>query len=206
MRDTTDISTLESPCNPPAAASLPSAKPGGRRSLGLMRRFSRERRGSVAIEFGILALPFMALIFAILEASLSFSTQQLLSNAVDRVSRDVRTGRLRDAQVSGAQLHTLICGRIQLVVARSCPDLIVDLQSYNTFAAVPKAIPMTPGGDLNTAGFRVAPGGPATINQLRAFYRWPVITDMLRASMSSLPGGKTLLGATATWRNEPFDL
>jgi Flp pilus assembly protein TadG len=177
-----------------------------KRPLGVMRRFARERRGSAAIEFGILALPFISLTFAILEASLSFSTQQMLHNAVDRVGRDVRTGRLRSADLAGAGLRNLVCARIQLVVSRGCPDLAVDLQSYPTFTAVPKAIPMTAGGDLNTAGFRVAPGGPSTINQLRIFYRWPVITDMLRASMSSLPGGKTLLASTATWRNEPFEL
>ncbi|MCU0830900.1 MAG: pilus assembly protein [Rhizobiaceae bacterium] len=211
MRNEHDTPSIEdAPCGAnavePGMPASAAASPTKRKPLGVIRRFSRERRGSVAIEFGILALPFIALIFAILEASLSFSTQQLLANAVDRVSRDVRTGRLRDAQLRGNQLHGIICGRIQLVVARTCPDLVVDLQTYNTFAAVPKTIPMTAGGDLNSSGFRVTPGGPGTINQLRAYYRWPVITDLLRSSMSSLPGGKTLLGATATWRNEPFDL
>jgi Flp pilus assembly protein TadG len=192
----------------PNAPSATDSQPNASRPvpLGLVRRFGRNRKGSVAIEFGILALPFIALIFAILEASLSFSTQQLLANAVDRISRDVRTGRLRDADLRGAGLHNLVCARISLVVARGCPDLVVDIQSYPTFTAVPKTIPFTSGGDINSSGFRIAPGGPSTINQMRAYYRWPVITDMLRASMSSLPGGKTLLGATATWRNEPFDL
>jgi Flp pilus assembly protein TadG len=192
---------------PDASIPAKNAAPATRkRPLGVIRRFARERRGSAAIEFGILALPFISLTFAILEASLSFSTQQMLHNAVDRVGRDVRTGRLRASDLAGAGLRNLVCARISLVVARGCPDLAVDLQSYPTFAAVPKAIPMTAGGDLNTSGFRVAPGGPSTINQLRIFYRWPVITDMLRASMSSLPGGKTLLASTATWRNEPFEL
>jgi Flp pilus assembly protein TadG len=189
----------------PFCETKPASAPR-QRPLGLIRRFGRERRGSAAIEFGILALPFVSLTFAILESSLSFSTQQMMHNAVDRVGRDVRTGRLRAADLSGNGLRNIVCQRISLVVARGCPDLAVDLQSYPTFMAVPKTIPMTAGGDLNTSGFRVAPGGPSTINQLRVFYRWPVITDMLRASMSSLPGGKTLLAAQSTWRNEPFEL
>ena len=176
------------------------------RPLGVIGRFSRENKGSVAIEFAIMATPFIALIFAILESCLSFATQQLIANSVDRVSRDVRTGRLKVANLSGAQLHTLICNNIALMAPDSCPDLIVDLNNYATFAAVPKRVPFTAGGDINTTGFTVNPGGPSTINHMRVYYRWPVMTDFMRAQMSNMPGGKTLLLSSATWRNEPFDL
>ena len=174
--------------------------------LGLIRRFSRERKGSVAIEFAIMATPFIALIFAILESCLSFATQQLIANSVDRVSRDVRTGRLKIANLSGQQLHTLICNNISLMAPDGCPDLIVDLNNYANFAAVPKRVPFTGSGDINTTGFTVNPGGPSTINHMRVYYRWPVMTDFMRAQMSNMPGGKTLLLSSATWRNEPFDL
>jgi Flp pilus assembly protein TadG len=174
--------------------------------LGLVRRLARERKGAVAIEFGLLLMPFLVLLFAILESTLSFTTQQLLTNAVDRVSRDVRTGRLKLADLTGAKLKNNICGRIALMAPDGCPDLIVDLENYTSFSAVPKTIPFTPGGDINTSGFGIDPGGPQTINHLRVFYRWPIMTDILRSQMSNLPGGKTLLTSSATWRNEPFDL
>jgi Flp pilus assembly protein TadG len=175
------------------------------RPLGLIRRLSRERRGSVAIEFGIMAMPFIALIFAILETCLSFATQQLITNAVDRVGRDIRTGRLKAGDLNGNQLHESICNRIALMAPDGCPDLLVDLNNYASFAAVPKRVPFTPGGDINTAGFTINPGGPSTINHMRVYYRWPVLTDFLRSYMSNMPGGKTLLLSSATWRNEPFD-
>lgn len=174
--------------------------------LGLARRFSRERKGSVAIEFGILAIPFIALIFAILESCLSFATQQLIANAADRISRDVRTGRLRVADLSGQKLHNLVCDRIRLMAPAGCPDLLIDLNNYASFADVPVRVPFTGGGDINTTGFTINPGGPSTVNHLRVYYRWPVMTDFMRQSMSNMPGGKTLLLSSATWRNEPFDL
>lgn len=186
---------------PPAAAVTANRKP-----LGVMRRFARERRGAVAIEFGIMALPFIGLIFAILETSLSFSTQQLIANAADRISRDVRTGRLRAANLNGSGLHDMVCAQIALMAPDGCPDLEVDIQNYASFAAVPKRTPFTAGGDIDDSGFAIAPGGPSTINQMRIYYRWPVMTDFMRSYMSNLPGGKTLLAATTTWRNEPFDL
>jgi Flp pilus assembly protein TadG len=178
----------------------------GRLPLGLARRFSRERKGSVAIEFGILAIPFLALIFAILESCLSFATQQLIANSADRVSRDVRTGRLRAADVAGPKLHKMICDNIRLMAPANCPDLVVDLKNYASFADVPVRVPFDGNGDINTTGFGVNPGGPSTVNHLRVYYRWPVMTDFMRQSMSNIPGGKTLLMSSATWRNEPFDL
>ncbi|MGL4405772.1 MAG: TadE/TadG family type IV pilus assembly protein [Notoacmeibacter sp.] len=176
------------------------------RPLGLVRRFSKNEKGSTAIEFGIIAMPFIALIFAILESCISFATQQLIANAADRVSRDVRTGRLRVADINGSKLHGLICTKITLMAPNGCPDLLVDLNTYASFANVPTKVPFTGGGDIDTTGFTVNPGGPSTINHLRVYYRWPVMTDFLRAYMSNLPGGKTLLLTSATWRNEPFDL
>lgn len=179
---------------------------GQLKPLGIIRRLSRERKGSVAIEFGILAMPFIALIFAILESCLSFATQQLIANSADQISRDIRTGRVRVANLSGNQLRNLVCNNISLMAPAGCPDLVVDLNNYASFSAVPKLIPLKGDGDINTSGFSVNPGGPSTINHLRIYYRWPITTDFLRQSMSNLPGGKTLLLASATWRNEPFDL
>lgn len=184
-------------------AKTPIAK---QRSLGLLRRFSRDTKGSTAVEFSIIAMPFFALIFAILESCISFATQQFIANSADRVSREVRTGRLKAADLTGTKLHELVCSQIALMAPDGCPDLVLDMNNYATFAAVPTAVPFDGSGDINTTGFVVNPGGPSTINHLRIYYRWPIMTDFLRAYMSNLPGGKTLLLTSATWRNEPFDL
>lgn len=180
-------------------------RPQRQAGLGTIRRYGRDSRGSVAIEFGILAVPFLALVFAVFESCMSFAAQQLMSNATDEIARDVRTGELRAAALNDASLKDLVCARLKLIVDDSCPELEVDMQQYARFSNVPTRVPFTASGDINTAGFRVTPGGASTINQLRVFYRWPVMTDFMRASMSNLPNGKTLLFSSATWRNEPFD-
>jgi Flp pilus assembly protein TadG len=90
------------------------------------------------------------------------------------------------------------------MVGTGCPQLEFDLDNYTSFAAVPKTIPRTPDGDIDTTGFTYNPGGNGTINSLRIFYRWPVMTDLMRSSLSNLPDDRTLLYATVTWQNEPF--
>lgn len=176
----------------------------GRRRRAL--RFGRDRRGSVAIEFGVLAIPFSLLVFAILESCISFAGQQLLANATDNVARQLRTGQLKAGDVTEASLKQLICKDISILVASGCPELVVDLREFSTFeAAAAVRIKLTADKDIDTTGFAVTPGPSMSKNMLRVFYRWPVITDFMRKSMSNLKGGKTLHFATATWQNEPFD-
>jgi Flp pilus assembly protein TadG len=170
----------------------------------LIARFRANRRGTVAIEFAMIALPFFLLIFAIIEVALSFTAQEVMANVTDDLARQLRTGELRAANVTGNQLRDRICARLFLPEA-GCPNLVVDLQTYATFAAVPVTIPLTAGGDVNAAGFKNAPGGASTINQLRVFVRWPILTNLMRDRIDSIQGtGRTLLFSTSTWKNEPF--
>ena len=75
-----------------------------------------------------------------------------------------------------------------------------------TFAeAAAVRIKLTPDKDIDTTGFAVDPGPSMSKNMLRVFYKWPVMTDFMRKSMSNLKDGKTLHFATVTWQNEPFD-
>ncbi len=189
-----------------AAQDRPGAGPEKRRG-SISRRFRRDSRGNVAIEFGALAIPFAMLVFAILESSISFAAQQLMSNVTDDVARQIRTGQIKAKQLADnpEMLRTMICDRLEIVVSTGCPGLEIDLKNYDTFAkAAEQRIPIKD-NDIDTSGFKIDPGQSLSKNQLRVFYRWPVMTDFLRKSMSNLKDGKTLHFATVTWQNEPFD-
>lgn len=173
-----------------------------------LQRFARNSDGAIAIEFAALALPFSLLVFAILESCISFAGQQLLMNATDNVARQFRTGQIRPADVGANKnlVRNKICEQIQIVVTTGCPGLLVDLKNYTTFSqAAAVKIKYTSDDDIDDTGFDIKPGKSGTINQLRAFYRWPVMTDLLRKSMSNLKGGNTLHFASVTWQNEPFE-
>ncbi|MBP0685458.1 pilus assembly protein, partial [Mycobacterium tuberculosis] len=64
------------------------------RKSPLFTRFRKDNRGSVAIEFALIALPFFLLIFAVVEVTLSFTAEQVMSNTVDDIARQLRTGQL----------------------------------------------------------------------------------------------------------------
>ncbi len=178
---------------------------GDGRSRGLLSRFVKNREGSAAIEFAALALPFSFLIFAILESCLSFAAQQVLANAADKVARELRTGQVLAAGFDETALRDKICADLSIIVTAGCPGLEVDLKEYATYAAAAAVkVKFKPNNDIDTTGFAVTPGKSQTKNMLRVFYRWPVITEFMRDSMSSVDG-KAILFSTVTWQNEPFD-
>ena len=172
----------------------------------LARRFRRDERGSTVVEFSMLAIPFSLLVFAILESCISFASQQVMANITDDVARQLRTGQIRPATMSEPVLKKMICDQLEVMVAKGCPGLVVDLRSYPTFAAAALVkVKYTADRDIDTTGFAVTPGPSMSRNMLRVFYKWPVITDFMSKYMSNMKDGKTLHFASVTWQNEPFD-
>jgi Flp pilus assembly protein TadG len=180
------------------------AKPIGAFGKGLLKRFRRDKRGSVAIEFSMLILPFALLTFAIIETSVSFAAQQLMSNGTDDIARAMRTGKIKTADIDNTKLRAMLCDRIDLLTPDSCPELYFDLRKYATYPDIPKRIPYKSDGDIDTTGFKTELGIQGEIHALRVFYRWPIMTDFMRARLSTLPTNKTLLFSTMVWKNEPY--
>lgn len=189
-----------------SVSSIVGRRSGTRRS-GLMARFRRDREGSVAVEFTMLAIPFSMLVFAVLETCISFAGQEVLANATDDIAREMRTGQIRT--INETDLRQLVCGRLEIIVTTGCPGLKIDLRQYATFkdAAAMKIVYVGSGStkELASSNFQFDPGKSMTKNMLRVFYEWPVMTDFMRKAMSNLKGSKTLHFASMTWQNEPFD-
>lgn len=187
------------------------------RPRGFLARFARDRRGSTAIEFAALAIPFALLVFAILESCLSFAGQEVLTNATDDIARQLRTGQLKANAVTVDSLKQKICYELEILMANECTSrLKVDLRKYDSYIEAAGhsykiangEIVLMKGTAVDTKQFVAEPGGEETINMLRVFYKWPVITDFLAKSMAGLNfDGKrdaTLHFATNTWFNEPY--
>ncbi len=174
----------------------------------LRRLFMKDKRGSVAIEFAMLIIPFSMLTFAILESCVSFAASQLLANGTDNIARQLRTGQLKKADLTEELIRTKLCAQIRILVSEGCPGLKFDLREVSTFktAADLKVIFNGTGQnrELASSNFTFSPGKSMTKNTLRVFYEWPVITNFIGSSLANLKGGKILHYASVTWQNEPF--
>ena len=64
------------------------------------RRFAWHQRGAAAVEFSLIAVPFLALTFAIIETALVFFAGQTLETAVADAGRLIMTGQAQTAGFS----------------------------------------------------------------------------------------------------------
>jgi Flp pilus assembly protein TadG len=168
-----------------------------------VRGFGGNQQASTAIEFGIVALPFFALIFAIIETALAFFAGQALETAVTTASRAIRTGAAQSAGLTASTFKASICS--QLTYLFSCnAGLYVDVKTYASFAAISLGIPVDANGNLMTVGYTYNAGHGGDIVVVRAYYEWPVFVNQLGNNLATQPDGTHLLTATSAFRNEPF--
>src|SRR5215472_12297774 len=66
-------------------------------------RLIERQEGTAAVEFAIVAAPFLALVFAIMETALVFFAGQALETAVAQSSRWIMTGQAQTAAGGGFQ-------------------------------------------------------------------------------------------------------
>ena len=183
-------------------------------------RFRRSRDGSAAIEFAILAIPYFLIIFAILETFVAFIAEQTVNAAVDTLSRQLRTGNItyqlsRSTDKTVVQFRQLFCNEISFLLTCDANEvatpnrLWLDVRSFSTFSAMPTTIATT-SGSLDTSSFAFTPGGASSINMLRAFYYWPVTTDLVRPYIATIhrPGVSSnsdyLIVSTTAFQNENY--
>jgi Flp pilus assembly protein TadG len=175
----------------------------GRRlaAAGAVRRLVRQQGGAVAVEFGLVAEPFLALVFAIMETAIIFFAGQALETAVADSSRLIMTGQAQNASYTASSFKTAVCAKIFGLF--DCQNgVYVDVQKFSSFASVTNTSPVSNGTFTPPNNYN--PGGPGDIVMVRLFYQWPVYVSLLGFNLSNLNGGKRLLAATAAFRNEPY--
>jgi Flp pilus assembly protein TadG len=173
--------------------------------LKCLRRFVRARRGSVAIEFGFVAVPFFFLTFGLAEVAMLGLAQSSLNFAVSDTGREIRTG---EAQLEGAtqsEMETRICTRLNRFIRMSCEGtLFVDVQRFDSFVDVGSQDTPITNGDIDVTGFGYNAGAPSDIVVVRAFYRWRVITPMFQTFLGNVSSGDRIIVSTMMFRNEPY--
>lgn len=188
------------------------------------RRFWRSQDGAAAIEFAILAIPYFMIIFAIIETFVAYTAEQVIGNATDELARQLRTGQItaglgRSTDKTKDEFRQLFCNEISVMISCSSAELktptqlYLDVRSFSTFALIPKTIPRKSTAtyaDLDPTSFGYSPGGSGSINMVRAYYRWKIITDLIRPYITNIrPADGSLptdflIVATAAVQNEDY--
>lgn len=168
----------------------------------ITRLFCRDRSGANAVEFALVSVPFFALMFAIIEASMAFFAGQLLDTGLNDAARLIRTGQAQSQSFDAVRFRQEVCNRIPALIKCS-GGLTIDVRVATSFATTDFSVP-TLNGNFDPAQVQYNLGGSSSVVVARAFYSWPSFANLLGSSLSKQADGTILLVATSTFRNEPF--
>src|SRR5215469_11385802 len=173
--------------------------------LASPRRFARHQGGSSAVEFALILLPFLALMFGIMQTALVFFADQTLETAVTDSARLILTGQAQSQGLNAATFKNAVCARVYGLF--NCQTgIYVNVQTYSSFGSITYTPPLDSNGQLQTTNFVYQPGGPGDIVVVQLFYQWPIYVSLMNLSnLSNMSGHNRLLVATAAFRNEPYN-
>jgi len=167
-----------------------------------LRRFVRHENGAAAIEFGMVAAPFLGLVCAIMETALVFFAGQTLETAVTDSARLIMVGTAQTSGWSKDDFKTAVCTKVYSLF--DCANgIYVDVKTYDSFSAITNDPPLT-NGDVDPAKLSYSPGGVGAIEVVTLYYQWKIYLSLFSANLSNMNGNNRLLVATAVFRNEPY--
>jgi len=172
-----------------------------------LRVFGRDEQGATLIEFGLLAIPFFALVGAILETAVVFLAGQFLESAVQDSSRLIVTGQAQTAAtpLTADDFRDKICAGLYGMF--DCSKLMIKVSVINTFAAAQanSEPPLDPDDPSKwTLAPEYDPGNRSDVVMVQAYYKWPIMLNFSGLNLATQSDGTRLLSAVRVFRNEPF--
>jgi Flp pilus assembly protein TadG len=181
----------------------------GKRRRSRFGAFIRDSKGATAVEFALIAAPFLAILAALIQTFLLFFAQSLLENAVRASARQILTGQVQtqDASLSqtaaAAAFHQIVCNNADVLF--TCTGLMVDVQVANNWSSANTGAPTltynSDGTVSNTWQFN--PGNAGDIVVVRVMYLWPVFFGTIAFNMANQANGSREIMASAAFQNEP---
>ncbi|MBN8998205.1 MAG: pilus assembly protein [Rhizobiales bacterium] len=169
---------------------------GGRR-----RSFRRDAGGATAVEFGLIAIPFIAMMVAIIEIGITYFADNALDSATAEAARLIRTGQAQAQGFDSAAFRDKVCDGVKPVF--DCNGLKIDVRTSPDFSTAAIAPPLKPDGTLDETQLGFNAGHGTDIVIVRVFYEWPAMLNFI--DQNSTANGKHLLAAVTAFRNEPFN-
>ena len=166
----------------------------------LAGRFARAERGATAVEFALVAGPFILLVFAMIELGLVLLVSLTLENAVIDVGRTIRTGQVQTTGGTAASFKTAVCAKMSWLGSGCNSALSIDVRTYADYTTSNT----TNANTTMPTTMNWNPGSSGSIVLIRAYYAWPLITPLLQTGLQSANGKRIIYAATA-FTNEPYD-
>lgn len=174
--------------------------------LTFPRRWRRDENGATAIEFALLAVPFMLMVVGIIEMSLMFLAGSLLEGAVSDASRLVRTGQLQTMgggeESQKEAFLDAVCDHAGMML--NCSNFqyqVMKIDSFNDDIA-PR---FDEDGELiDKNKFDLDQISAGCIAVVRVLYYYPLLTPLFTTVFANGPNNTRMLISTTAFETEPY--
>jgi len=170
----------------------------------LINKFCRDKEGATALEFAMLAIPFMFLVLGIIEIGFLFGAASFLEGGTLVSSRLIRTGQVQGGADPEAAFAAALCDNVDMLLR--CSDLIYEvvLIPGDTFLGTGEFPPaFDADGLLVSSGFN--PGEQNDVILIRTFYNYPFLTPLVGGFLGQGGRNSRMLLSTVVLRNEPYE-
>ena len=193
---------------------MPRSAPQFRTAI---RRFVRSRRGATAVEFALISMPLMILVFGVLELAMILLVSATLDTATDFAARNIRTGVFQQgpATMKGQDgFRRLVCVNmswLQQMCTQATPKpgdpdpnpLFVEARTFDSYVAA-GALQRRDPNTFDPQKTDWCAGNPEDIVVVTTYFKWPIVTPLIRPLFKNYDGGR-MISSTRLFRNEPFN-
>ena len=167
-------------------------------------RFCAARQGATAVEFAIIAAPFLALLVAIFQVTLFLFAQQTLQNAAVSAGRLIMTGQVQNGSVTQSQFAADVCPMVSALF--NCGNLMINVQNYSDFSSASTGEPtLTFNGNGSVSNtWSYSPGTPGQVMVVQLIYEWPIIGGPFGYVLANLGNNYTEMMGVSAFRIEPY--
>jgi Flp pilus assembly protein TadG len=178
-----------------------------------LRRWRADQDGFTAVEFAVVALPFVMMLFGTISVCLYFFTTFTMENAVWQAARAIRTGQFQQGQGAYAGITSMedrkkafkqaLCAKAPQYI--DCNKAIVLVQSNSGgFGSIASPVCATDGTMIDQAAAGFDAGGASSVVLVTVCYPWSFGGQLPFMPLSNLSDGSLLIQASVAFRTEPF--
>ncbi|MEE9271958.1 MAG: TadE/TadG family type IV pilus assembly protein [Robiginitomaculum sp.] len=187
-----------------------------------LHKFKRKNEGAVAIEFAILAIPFLMVLFSIIEASMLFFFSSTTERALAEVSRKIKTGEFQETGGKAPDFKKALCKKMAFMGGTDCASSVrVDVVSTPTGQFKNLKLPSFPAKCSGTPEqikvCKAKPPDPSKVNSkwsttnggdvviVRVQYVYKLLIPAAINRLANAGGNTHVITKTTAFRNEPFN-
>lgn len=171
--------------------------------LSLLRKWCVERKGSTAIEFSLLSIPYVFLTIGVIEISIMYAAASMLEGATGSAARLIRTGQVQQSVSVDPQdmFRDALCRYAQALV--NCNDIQTEVITLNSFGDAENFNPtFDENGAFISSGFNA--GGVNDRVLIRTVYTFDMMTPLVGRLLTGGTGSRTLISSIVL-QTEPYE-